>query len=66
MGHIVGRDGLQPDPKKIKKMKNLPSSQTLTQLKAAVGLFSYYRKVYTTICENSKTYDRVDDKTTGI
>src|SRR6266498_5200152 len=25
-------------------MKNLPSSQTLTQLRAAVGLFSYYRK----------------------
>src|SRR6266542_14102 len=38
------RDGLQPDPKKIEKMKNLSSSQILTQLKAAVGLFSYYRK----------------------
>ena len=44
LGHIVGRDGLQPDPKKIEKMKNLPSPQTLTQLRAAVGLFSYYRK----------------------
>ena len=38
------RDGLQPDPKKIEKMKNLSSSQILTQLKVAVGLFSYYRK----------------------
>src|SRR6266542_327103 len=44
LGHIVGRDDLQPDPKKIEKMKNLSSLQTLTQLRVAVGLFSYYRK----------------------
>src|SRR5215475_16147914 len=44
LGHVVGRDGLQADPKKIEKMKNLPSPTNLTELRAALGLLSYYRK----------------------
>src|SRR5205823_5000652 len=44
LGHIVGRNGIQPDPSKIEKIKNFPISTNLTQLRAALGLFSYYRK----------------------
>ena len=44
LGHIIGRNSLQPDPKKIKKIKELPAPQGLTELRAALGLFSYYRK----------------------
>ena len=44
LGHVVGRDGLKPDPNKIKKMKELKAPTDLTSLRAALGLFSYYRK----------------------
>jgi hypothetical protein len=44
LGHIVGRDGIQPDPEKIEKIKNFPVPTNLTQLRSALGLFSYYRK----------------------
>ena len=44
LGHIVGRDGLQPDPTKIDKMRNLKPPVDLTTLRGALGLFSYYRK----------------------
>ena len=44
LGHVVGRDGIKPDPEKIDKVKNYPVPTNLTQLRAALGLFSYYRK----------------------
>jgi hypothetical protein len=44
LGHVVGRNGIQPDPAKIDKIKNFPVPTNLTQLRAALGLFSYYRK----------------------
>src|SRR3954454_18919398 len=44
LGHVVGRDGIHPDPEKIDKVKNYSEPKNLTQLRAALGLFSYYRK----------------------
>ena len=44
LGHVVGRDGIKPDPGKIEKVKNYPIPTNLTELRAALGLFSYYRK----------------------
>jgi hypothetical protein len=44
LGHVVGRDGIHPDPEKIDKVKNYPEPKNLTQLRAALGLFSYYQK----------------------
>src|SRR5579859_492510 len=32
LGHIVGKDGLQVDPKKIKKMKKLPAPRNLREV----------------------------------
>src|ERR1700722_19157318 len=43
-GHIVGRNGIRPDPTKIEKVKNFPIPTNLTSTRAALGLFSYYRK----------------------
>ena len=44
LGHVVGRDGIKPDPEKIEKVKNYPVPTNLTELRAVLGLFSYYRK----------------------
>src|SRR5256714_10463956 len=32
LGHVVGRDGIKPDPKKIKKVKNYPILTNLTEI----------------------------------
>jgi len=42
LGHVVGRDGIKPDSEKIEKVKNYPVLTNLTELRAALGLFSYY------------------------
>jgi hypothetical protein len=44
LGHVVGREGIHPDPEKIEKIRNFPVPTNLTQLRSALGLFSYYRK----------------------
>jgi hypothetical protein len=44
LGHIVGRNGISPDPVKVEKIKNFPVPRNLTDLRGALGLFSYYRK----------------------
>ena len=41
---MVGRNGIQPDPSKIEKIQNFPAPTNITQLRAALGLFSYYQK----------------------
>ena len=44
LGHVVGRQGIEPDPEKIKRIKEFPTPQNVTQLRGALGLFGYYRK----------------------
>ena len=44
LGHIVGRDGLKPDPGKVKKIKEMKAPKDVSSLRSVLGLFSYYRK----------------------
>jgi len=44
LGHVVGNDGLKPDPGKIDKIKNLPIPTTQKGVRSVLGLCGYYRK----------------------
>ena len=44
LGSIVSADGIEPDPDKIKAITEWPIPTTLTELRAFVGLASYYRR----------------------
>jgi len=44
LGHRLNSEGILVDPKKIEKMKEIPPPTTITQLRAALGLFGYYRR----------------------
>ncbi|GBC33494.1 enzymatic polyprotein, putative [Rhizophagus irregularis DAOM 181602=DAOM 197198] len=44
LGHIVGRDGLKPDAKKVEKIKEIKIPETVTQVRSFLGLCSYYRR----------------------
>ena len=40
-GHLVTKDGLKPDPKKVNAISNMPAPQNNTQLQPFVGLCNH-------------------------
>jgi hypothetical protein len=44
LGHIVGKDGLRPDEKKVEKIRNIKRPETVTEVRSFLGLCSYYRR----------------------
>lgn len=44
LGHVVSSQGLQPDAKNLDKVREWPTPRTTTEVRAFVGLCSYYRR----------------------
>ena len=44
LGHVVSSHGLQPDEKNLEKVRRWPTPRTVTEVRAFVGLCSYYRR----------------------
>ena len=44
LGHVITRDGIQPDPEKIKVVQEYPVPRTVKDVRAFMGLTNYYRK----------------------
>ena len=44
LGHIVSREGVHSDPKKIEAIKNIAIPKNVNELRRFLGLMSYYRK----------------------
>ncbi len=44
LGHMVSKEGIQPDPGKIEAMLHFPTPKNVTCVRSFLGLTSYYRK----------------------
>ncbi|GBC25874.2 retroviral-like aspartic protease 1 [Rhizophagus irregularis DAOM 181602=DAOM 197198] len=44
LGHVIGKEGVKPDPEKVNKMVNYPEPQNIKELRGILGLFSYYQR----------------------
>ena len=44
LGHVIGVDGIRPDPDKVSALLNMPMPGNLQQLRSWLGLASYYRR----------------------
>ena len=44
LGHVVSHHGLQPDPRNTSKVRTWPTPQNPTEVRAFLGLCSYYRR----------------------
>ena len=44
LGHVIGGDGIRPDPCKVNAVVNWPQPSTITELRSFLGLANFYRK----------------------
>ena len=44
LGHIVGINGVKPDPAKIKAIKEWKQPKNVKELRSFLGLVGYYRR----------------------
>lgn len=44
LGHLVSKEGIQPNRESIRKILEWPTPQNVTELKQSLGLGSYYRR----------------------
>ena len=44
LGHVVSKDGIQVDPKKIKAIIEWPRATTGNEVRSYLGLACYYRR----------------------
>ena len=65
LGFIIGANGIKPDDKKCEAIKSLPSTTFVREVRAFVGMCSYYRrfipnfqKLAEPIIDLTKTYSR--------
>jgi hypothetical protein len=44
LGHVVSREGIQPDPGKVEAVLHFPTPKNVTGVRSFLGLTRYYRK----------------------
>lgn len=44
LGHVVGRGGIRPDPKKIQIVQDWPQPKTVHDIRSFLGLTNYFRR----------------------
>ncbi|CAK9834632.1 Retrovirus-related Pol polyprotein from transposon 17.6 [Anthophora retusa] len=44
LGHVIGRDGVKPDPRNIEAVRKFPVPKTAKNIKQFLGLAGYYRR----------------------
>ncbi|XP_056138775.1 uncharacterized protein LOC130115181 [Lampris incognitus] len=64
LGHVVSRHGLQPDPRNKDKVRTWPTPQNPTEVRAFVGLCSYYRRFVKDFAQRAAPLHRLTCKDT--
>ena len=60
LGHIVSKDGVETDPKKIQVIVDWPVPKTVYDVRSFLGFSNYYRNFMYQILPNSKTLEYFD------
>ena len=62
LGHVVSKDGLSPNPDKIKAVRDFPIPTNTTGVKAFLGLCNYYRRFIKGFAQIAAPLNRLTSK----
>ena len=54
LGHIISKDRIEIDPKKVDTITNWPEIKSIKQLRVFLGLIGYYRRFLAGFAEIAK------------
>jgi hypothetical protein len=63
LGHIVTKEGVKPDPKKIRAVEDFPTPRTVRDIRAFIGLAGYYRRHVQNFAEIAKPLTKLTRRT---
>ena len=62
VGHIISKNGIKPDPKKVETVMNMPSPTNVEQLRRFLGMISYLSKFLPSISEKTEPLRKLERK----
>ena len=63
LGHIISENGIQPDPSKLKAIKEFPTPKKVKDIQSFIGLAGYYRKFIEDFSKIAKPLTKLTKKT---
>ena len=62
LGHIISKEGVHTDPKKIQVVKNWPKPETLHDVRSCLTFCSYYRRFIAKFAEIARPLHKLSEK----
>ena len=66
LGHILSKQGVSPDPRKLEAVKHFPEPQTVKNIRQFLGLAGYYRRFIKNFATMSKPLTKLLEKETNF
>ena len=62
LGHVISKDRIATDPKKVKAIQDWPAPKNLKELQCFLGLANYYRCFHRKLCKGCFTINQITSK----
>ncbi|MGL4337186.1 MAG: RNase H-like domain-containing protein [Turicibacter sp.] len=59
VGHVISKNGIQPNPENVSKVQNFPVPNTVKQVRQFIGLAGYYRRFIQNFAQIAEPLNRL-------
>ena len=66
LGHVISKEGVQVDPKKVEAVSNWPRPTNVTEIRCFLGMAGYYRRFVKYFFQNICSTDTADQEASKI